>query len=406
MQKKLIALAVAGLASTAAFAQTNVTIYGSVDYGYAYRFDARGVDSLTNGGRSFNKPGSASQLNGGQLNGNRLGFNGTEDLGNGLKAVFLFEQGWLGDTGGAADSGSVYNRQAYMGLSGNFGTVVGGRLYSPHYTFVSGLDPFGAGTMGAYRNVYSPGGQGVSSNANLMDPVRLNDSLAYMSPNWGGFQLTAVFSNSGPSAAGPESTNNNAQNSTVYGLLGQYTGGAFTVGANYHYIAGGTGLTSTVWDGPTQNSTTTGLVDSVQNFTLGGSYDFKVVKVMALYSWNEMDLKTSNVGNATVNNWMLGATVPIGKHEILGSYIYSDGNRQAGGDAQQLALGYKYNFSKRTSFYSAYSWIDNSDKRLNGVGDATASGSYAAQNNAGGVATFQPAGVWQQGVQVGLRHWF
>ncbi len=49
MQKKLIALAVAGLASTAAFAQTNVTIYGIVDYGYTYRFDARGVDSLTNG---------------------------------------------------------------------------------------------------------------------------------------------------------------------------------------------------------------------------------------------------------------------------------------------------------------------------------------------------------------------
>ena len=47
MQKKLIALAVAGLASTAAFAQTNVTIYGIVDYGYSYRFDARGVDSLS-----------------------------------------------------------------------------------------------------------------------------------------------------------------------------------------------------------------------------------------------------------------------------------------------------------------------------------------------------------------------
>lgn len=401
MQKKLIALAVAGLASTAAFAQTNVTIYGSVDYGYAYRFDARGVDSLTNGGRSFNKPGSASQLNGGQLNGNRLGFKGTEDLGNGLKAVFLFEQGWLGDTGGAASSSSVYNRQAYVGLSGNFGTVVGGRLYTPHYTFVSGLDPFGAGMLGSYRNVYSPVGSVTGDN--LMDPVRVNNALAYMSPSWGGFQLTAAFSNN---AFSDDSTNNNALNNTVYAVLGQYTGGMFTVGANYHYIAGGTGLTSTVWDGPTQNSTTTGLVDSVQNFTLGGSYDFKVVKVMALYSWNEMDLKTSNVGNATVNNWMLGATVPIGKHEILGSYIYSDGNRQAGGDAQQLALGYKYNFSKRTSFYSAYSWIDNSDKRLNGVGDATASGSYAAQNNAGGVATFQPAGVWQQGVQVGLRHWF
>ncbi|MBL8421102.1 MAG: porin [Dechloromonas sp.] len=404
MQKKLIALAVAGLASTAAFAQTNVTIYGSVDYGYAYRFDARGADSLTNGGRSWNKPNSASQLNGGQLNGNRLGFKGTEDLGNGLKAVFLFEQGWLGDTGGAADSASVYNRQAYMGLSGNFGTVVGGRLYSPHYTFVSGLDPFGAGLVGAYRNVYSPGGQGVSSNSNLMDPVRLNDAIAYMSPSWGGFQVTAAFSNSGPSGAGPESTNNNALNTTVYAILGQYTGGMFTVGANYHYIAGGSNTGSTVWTSPTVQ--TTGLLDSVQNFTLGGSVDFKVAKVMALYSWNEMDLQTANTGNATVNNWMLGATFPIGKHEILSSYIYSDGNRQAGGDAQQLALGYKYNFSKRTSFYGAYAWIDNSDKRLNGVGDATASGSYAAQNNPGGVATFQPAGVWQQGVQVGLRHWF
>ena len=48
MQKKLIALAVAGLASTAAFAQTNVTIYGLVDYGYSYRFDGRGLDSATN----------------------------------------------------------------------------------------------------------------------------------------------------------------------------------------------------------------------------------------------------------------------------------------------------------------------------------------------------------------------
>ena len=399
MQKKLIALAVAGLASTAAFAQTNVTIYGSVDYGYAYRFDARGADSLING-VNLNKPGSASQFNGGQLNGNRLGFKGTEDLGNGLKAVFLFEQGWKGDTGAAASSSSVYNRQAYVGLSGNFGTVVGGRLYTPHYTFVSGLDPFGAGMMGSYRNVYSPVGSVTGDN--LMDPVRVNNALAYMSPSWGGFQLTAAFSNNAFSA---DSTNNNALNNTVYAVLGQYTGGMFTVGANYHYIAGGTQTGSSLITGPLY-TLTAGRLDSVQNFTLGGSVDFKVAKVMALYSWNEVDINAANVGNGTINNYMLGATFPIGKHEILGSYIYSDGNRQVGGDAQQLALGYKYNLSKRTSLYSAYSWIDNSSKRLNGVGDATATGSYDAQTNAGGVATFQPAGVWQQGFQVGVRHWF
>ncbi len=61
-----------------------------------------------------------------------------------------------------------------------------------------------------------------------------------------------------------------------------------------------------------------------------------------------------------LNNYMLGATVPFGKFSAKGSYIYSDGNTAAGGDAQQLALGLDYNLSKRTNFYSAYSWIDNS----------------------------------------------
>src|SRR5512139_2089513 len=114
MQKKLIALAIAGLASTAAFAQSNVTIYGLLDYGYSYRFDARGMDSVTGGVSGLPKPNSSSQLNGGQQSGNRLGFKGTEDLGNGLKAVFLMEQGWLGDTGAVQSTSSFYNRQAYV----------------------------------------------------------------------------------------------------------------------------------------------------------------------------------------------------------------------------------------------------------------------------------------------------
>jgi predicted porin len=395
MQKKLIALAVAGLASTAAFAQTNVTIYGIVDYGYSYRFDARGVDSLVNG-VSLNKPNSSSQFNGGQQSGNRLGFKGTEDLGNGLKAVFLLEQGFLLDTGASQSTDSFYNRQAYAGLSGNFGTVVGGRLYTPHYTFVSGLDPFGAGTVGRYNNVYSPGAAAGGANAaygSLMDPVRVDNAVAYISPSFGGFTVTAAFANN---ATGNDSTNNNATNNTVYAVLGQYTGGALTVGANYHFVAGGSQTYA-----PTLLTGGSYHLNDVQNFTLGGSYDFKMVKVMALYSWNNVNLEGVNSKDAAINNYMIGATVPFGKFTGKGSYIYSDGNSAAGGDAQQIALGLDYNLSKRTNFYTAYSFIDNSDKRLNGVGDATASGGYSAQ-----ATSLQPVGVWQQGFQVGLRHMF
>jgi predicted porin len=393
MQKKLIALAVAGLASTAAFAQTNVTIYGLLDYGYAYRFDGRGLDSTTNLINNAGKPNSASMINGGQQSGNRLGFKGTEDLGNGLKAVFLMEQGWLGDTGAMQSSSSFYNRQAYVGLSGGFGTVVGGRLYTPHYTFVSGLDPFGAGTVGRYNNVYSVVAGAVPGSAfgNLTDPVRVDNAVAYISPSFGGFTVTGAFSNN---ASGDDSASNNARNNTVYALLGQYTGGALTVGANYHYIAVGTGLQA---------------VDNVQNFTLGGSFDFKVAKVMALYSWNEIDYNSNLVKDMTLNNYMLGATVPFGKFTAKGSYIYSDGNSQIG-DAQQLALGLDYNLSKRTNLYTAYSWIDNSGSRMNGVGDASNAGTYAGAGTAADQLTgtngaYLP-GVWQQGFQFGVRHQF
>jgi len=384
MQKKLIALAVAGLASTAAFAQTNVTIYGLVDYGYSYRFDGRDVFAATNL-PNHPRPNSASQLNGGQANGNRLGFKGTEDLGNGLKAVFLLEQGFNLDTGtqGGGDN-QMFNRQAYAGLSGNFGTVIGGRLYTPHYTFVSGLDPFGAGTMGSYRNVFSPAGStniGNTAYASLMDPLRVDNAVAYVSPSFGGFTLTGAFSNN---ASGADSTSNSASNNTVYAILGQYQNGAINVGANYHYIAAGSDLNRAA------------LLKNVQNFDFGGSYDFKVAKVMALYSYNNADFNLG--GNQTINNYMVGVTAPFGKWTGKASYIYSDGNSLVG-DGQQLAVGVDYNFSKRTKIYSAYSWIDNSGNRLNGVGDATASGSYGAGNG-------YAAGVWQQGVQVGLNHQF
>jgi predicted porin len=409
MQKKLIALAVAGLASTAAFAQTNVTIYGLLDYGYSYRFDARGLDSVTNAFSGIPKPNSSSQLNGGQQSGNRLGFKGTEDLGNGLKAVFLMEQGWLGDTGAMQSTSSFYNRQAYVGLSGNFGTAVGGRLYTPHYTFVSGLDPFGAGTVGRYNNVYSPGAAYTANSVlgSVMDPVRVDNAIAYISPSFGGFTVTAAFSNNAGITTGlnnttaNDSTGNNAKNNTVYALLGQYTGGALTLGANYHYVAVGMDTINTGVGTPNVQLPP-GLVNDVQNFTFGGSYDFKMVKVMGLYSWNNVNLNGLGTKDISINNYMIGATVPFGKFAAKGSYIYSDGNSAAGGDAQQLALGLDYNLSKRTNFYSAYSWIDNSSQRMNGVGDATAGGGYSTQTGNGAY----PAGVWQQGFQVGLRHMF
>ncbi len=384
MQKKLIALAVAGLASTAAFAQTNVTIYGIIDYGYSYRFDGRSVNAALPGTPGTDTPNSNSRLDSGQESGNRLGFKGTEDLGNGMKAVFLAEMGFNADTGSAAQGGLTFGRQIYAGLSGKFGTVVGGRLYTPYYTQMLKYDPFANGTMGAYSNVWTPVSAGITTGAaggGLMNPIRVDNAVAYISPSFGGFTVTGAFSNN---AGGGDTLAGNSANNTVYAIAGAYDGGAFSAGANYHYIAIGSGLPN---------------IDKVENFTLGLGYDFKFMKLTGTYSWNEADYTLVGSKAATLNNYLLGASAPFGKWTVKGSYIYSDGNTAAGGDAQQVALGVDYNLSKRTNLYSAYSWIDNSDARFNGVGDASNTGFYGASNG-------YSAGVWQQGFQVGVRHMF
>jgi len=396
MQKKLIALAVAGLASTAAFAQTNVQIYGSLDYGYSYRFDDRATGTPAQAAAVKNGvAGSSSQFNGGQSAGNRIGFKGTEDLGNGLKAVFLIEQGLSLDTSSntaadqlnalsssnASNSSITFTRQAYVGLTGNFGTAIGGRLYTPHYTFMASLDPFSGGTVGQYRNVF--GNYDVSG---LIDPSRVDNAIAYVSPSFGGFTVTGAFSNN---ASGNDSVSNNARNNTVYAVLGQYNAGPIAAGLGYHYIA---------------PSSTNVAVNNVQNIVLGGSYDFKVVKLSLAGDWNNIDNVNNNGRDPSkrLSNYMIGVTAPVGKFDIQGSYIFSDGNNAAGGDAQQLALGAKYNLSKRTNFYTAYSWIDNSNNRNAGTSDAGNNGYAVGGNN-----TVANMGVaWQQGFQLGVRHQF
>lgn len=377
MQQKLISLAIAGLVSTSAFAQSNVTIYGLVDYGYAYRFDGR---NLTNVGPT---PNSASQLNSGQAFSNRIGFKGIEDLGNGLKALFVLEQGFNLDTGTEQVNGLAFARQSYVGLSGNFGSVIGGRMYTPYYNFMTSLDPFVNGTVGRYSNAFTLAP--TVSGSSLTNPLRFDNAVAYTSPSFGGFSVTAAFSNN---VVGQEASASNAANNTAYALFGQYADGPIYVGTNYHYIAGGSNPVDSV-------------INDVQNFSLGGSYDFKVAKIMALWGWNEIDYAgvMSNVSNATLNNYMIGATVPFGKWTGKATYVYSDGNKSAGGDAQQLAVGLDYNLSKRTTVYTAYSYINNDDKRMSGTGDAGQGGSYAAGNGYG-------AGVWQQGFQVGVTHRF
>ena len=402
MQKKIIALAIAGLASSAAFAQTNVQIYGSVDAGYSYRFDP---EFKTTGQHT------RSGIDSGQSAGNRLGFRGTEDLGNGLKAVFLLEQGFNFDNGAMGQGGTTFGRQAYVGLAGGFGTVIAGRLYTPHWSFLSSIDPFGGVGVGQYRNVW---GANNSSGGllNLLDPLRVDNAIAYVSPNFGGLDVTLAYSNAAspdgtaPSAATQDNAGENAKNNTVYAALVKYAGGPVVVGLNVHRIAASTDVA---------RATTGWGLNNLDSATLGATFDLKVVKLHAASTYSNIDFQGPEA-DVSVSNYLLGATAPIGKATLKASVAYSDFNGRVnsglGGYSTQYAMGADYAVSKRTAFYAAYALIDGTPNRTAiGLGTADASNGGTASSAAvagtpAGLPGITAGNAYQQAFQIGVRHTF
>ncbi|HEX7647654.1 MAG TPA: porin, partial [Noviherbaspirillum sp.] len=114
-----------------AAAQTAVSVYGLMDLGVVAESGGPG--------------GSLLKLTSGISAGSRIGFRGTEDLGDGLKAKFVIESGIAADTGGVTQGGLVYGRQAFVGLDGHFGSLTAGRQYAPHFLAIDDIDPFGTG---------------------------------------------------------------------------------------------------------------------------------------------------------------------------------------------------------------------------------------------------------------------
>jgi predicted porin len=116
MKKSLMALAVLGMMAGTAQAQSSVTVYGRIDASLMHN----------------NPFGGAGQwsVDSGTISGSRWGLMGSEDLGGGLKLNFDLEQGFAIDTGAAAVAGQQFSRQAWIGVSGDFGEIRVGKPWT------------------------------------------------------------------------------------------------------------------------------------------------------------------------------------------------------------------------------------------------------------------------------------
>lgn len=330
MQKKIIALAVAGLMSGAAFAQSNVTIYGIADMSYI-----RSSSSDTGSFKSRNGLDSGSQ------SGSRIGFRGEEALGGGNKVGFVLENSIGIDTG----SGPSMVRQSFLYAAGGWGTIAAGRQYTPQFNMLATIDPFGVGTIGdAFygRGVYLAGTVAAPTT------IRLDNLFAYISPSFGGLTVTAGYTADGignePAlGSGVSGTGSNAK---IWAINPVYANGPMYVSLNYHKVkVHAADLNNKVWD-------------------LGGTYDFGAFKLAGVYGKNKAD-------GFNAKQWLLGATVKMGPGALMASYArFKEDNEKA----SKVAVGYQYDLSKRTNLYAVYAKISTNDAAEGGfsIRDVTA----------------------------------
>jgi len=203
MKKSTIALVVLGTLAGTAHAQSSVTLYGIIDEGF---------DMISN-----NKGGHQYQLAGSVMQGNRWGLTGAEDLGGGMKAVFLLENGFNGNSGALSQNGLLFGRQAWVGLATPYGTVTLGRQYDSVFDYAA---PLAAGQLGGGIYGAHPGDLD-NSNIDYHD----NNTIKYASPNYSGLKFGGTYSLGG--------TAGNFTNNQIWSLGASYNRGPVALGAAY-----------------------------------------------------------------------------------------------------------------------------------------------------------------------------
>jgi predicted porin len=319
MKKSLLALAAFSAFAGAASAQTSTTVYGIIDIGLTH---SKSDVAATRWG-----------IDSGNWYGSRLGFKGSEDLGNGLSAIFMLENGFSADTGALGQGGRLFGRHAWVGLQGNFGTVRLGRSWMPTYSLVTDvLDPFEDGMAGAASGFF---GRNIF---NAID-IRMQNAVFY-SKTIGGFKADLGYSLG--EVAGDTSAN--SQLSTAF----TYAAGPMKAVLGYHNAkdAAGTGAAKLTF--------------------VGGLYDFGPAKLHLGLDQQKTD--AAGVTTVDARDLLIGLTVPVGAGRILASYNRYDDRTAANADMTQTAVGYTYDMSKRTTLYTSLGHINLNDANRFNVG--------------------------------------
>ncbi|SHH39631.1 porin [Massilia sp. CF038] len=323
MKKSLLAIALLGAYAGGAHAQSSVVIYGNVDAGLIKRTD--------------------QTLNIGKRANNTLGFKGSEDLGNNLKAIFQLEIRYEPDTGTLEQGAGgiqrpLFQGQSRVGLTGGFGTFRIGRGLTAFQESSIAFEPF--------HGIPSPSGfqTDLTVAGYTSDPLglpgnstnRFSNAVFYNTPEYAGWQLNATV-------ATKEANGAAALVGTGTTALPQYPAGSaasanpFSISATYKQ--GRIGLMLAHEENAVESK-----VSSVAGYVMA------LPETKLMVSYQVQDQSHTKLINTDTKAWVLGANHTIGASKLIAGY----GQKQVDGanKVKQLSLGYEYSLSKRTYIYA------------------------------------------------------
>jgi predicted porin len=298
---KALAVAVAAaFAAPAAFAD-NVTVYGLVDVGYLHQDAGAGA-----------KHSISSETGSGA---GHLGFKGSEDLGNGMKASFQIEYSVLAAEGGSYTSGGLPQlRQSWVALGGGFGTLTLGRDFAPTFLVAFGGEYCGWCGLGSIANLTQQG-------------LRNSNMVKYNSPSFGGFSFALAHTTG-------EQVGNSGGNVDEGSV--SYSGGPVNVGYAHRV-----------------SKNTANTVKQKSDY-VAGNVSFGIAKIYAL--WGKEKNSTSSVNETYAS---LGASFRLGSGDLALETIRVKDKTAGSMDTKMASIGYFYSLSKRTTAYAQYSKVSN-----------------------------------------------
>ncbi len=356
--------AAAALAATAPCALgQSVTAFGLIDVA---------VEHVTRVGASPHNLNRMSSATGSLPS--RIGFRGSEDLGDGLRAVFVLEQGFAPNQGTFTQGGRAFGRQALVGFTGPWGSLTIGRQYTMLYWSILDADILGT-------NIYGSG----SLDAYVPN-ARADNSIAYRG-TFSGITLGATFSvgRDAINAGSPAGTNcaGEAPDGLAcreWSALAKYDASTWGAAVAVDEIRGGPGAFAGL--------TSSALKDT--RVSVNGYVDVANVRLAAGVIRRD---NGASVAAPRSDLWYVGALYALTPFFKLDGEVFRLAFKGRDDRATLVAARATYSLSKRSAVYATAGRI------LNG-------GTLALSVSGGAPGSNPLPGSAQSGLAAGFRHSF